>query len=48
MIARAARLLTTTGLLRVKVCSLCAAVVVAAGADRHDAVHRVERQRRET
>ena len=33
-------LLTTRGTLRVVTCQLCAALVVALGVDRHDAVHR--------
>jgi hypothetical protein len=46
VIARAViRLLTTSGLLRVRVCGLCGALVVSDGADRHDAVHRAERER---
>jgi hypothetical protein len=45
MIARAVRLLTTRGLLRVRVCALCAAVVLADGVDRHAAAHRADRER---
>jgi hypothetical protein len=47
VIARAVvRLLTTRGLLRIKVCKLCAAVVVAHCADQHEAAHRAVGQKR--
>ena len=39
---RVVQVLTTRGRLTVIVCSLCGALVAAAGEDRHDAVHRAQ------
>ena len=39
---RLLRLVTVAGLLRVRVCPLCAALVVAAGAMQHDRVHMIQ------
>lgn len=42
---RVMRVLTTRGLLAVRPCPLCAALVVADGEQRHQAVHRADTAR---
>lgn len=42
---RLLRLITARGLLGVRVCPLCGALIVADAAQQHDAVHRAETRR---
>lgn len=42
---RLLRLITAGGLLGVRVCPLCGALIVADAAEQHDAVHRAEIRR---
>jgi hypothetical protein len=42
---RRLRLMTARGLLRVRVCPLCGALIVADAAEQHDAVHRADVRR---